>query len=231
MLILTFLALLAALASRAPFLAEVLPAATPSAAIALVGATLSLVGMIERSTPRGSVGPVWMRLPRLLGLNLAAGFSFFTTVFAQTLGLSLGPVDPSLTGVPPTTAALWFFIFTVGFLGVGMMSAPALMVPLLRVVTAPVAKLKGPAGFAVAAIVGAGFAIALVVGASSAPVTDLLQRGRAFFDANTQLATFALVAIAVGPQLLGLGGSESPSSPAPSDEPEAAEDEPPPDAD
>jgi len=216
----TFLVLLAAIVSRFPGFAGALPEWVSTAFIAIVGGLLLVIGLVERTTPRGTVGPIWMRLPRLLGLNLAAGFSFFTTLFTQTLGLSLGPVDPTLTNAPPASAALWFFVFTIGFLGIGMMSAPGLMVPLLRVLTAPLSKLTSPIGFVAAFGVGALFALALVVGASSGPVAELIARVRAFFDANTQLATLVLVALAVAPQLLGLGGGEPPArAPAENDEP------------
>lgn len=198
------LVLVAAIATRfAPF-SQALPGWLPSAVTGVVGGVLLIVGLLERRLPHGEVGPLWMRVPRPVSLCLAAGLSYFTTVLAQTLGLSLGPVDPTFpTTVPTQTAAVWFFMFTIGFLGIGMMSAPALMVPLVRVLTWPFARAPLAVGVAVAVVAGATFSVAFVTGAQSPLVVELIARWRALFDENPTWSTVLLVGIAVVPQVVG----------------------------
>lgn len=192
-----------ALLTRFPPIAAVLPPMTAQGVPLLVGAALGLAGGLERTREKGTVGPLWMRLGRPLSATLALGLSYFTTVFAQELKLSLGPVDPTFpAAVPAATATLWFFVFTLGFTGVGMMSAPTLLVPLLRVVTAPVARLKPPVLLGAAAVLGALFAGALLLGAHTPLIEGLVKQGQDFFDANSTVATLALVAIAVAPNFL-----------------------------
>lgn len=197
------LVLVSAIATRFPPVAAVLPAFTPQVVPLLVGAALGLVGAVERHTERGTVGPLWMQLGRPLSATMALGLSYFTTVFAQEFSLSFGPVDPTFPAtVPPATATLWFFVFTVGFTGVGMMSAPNLLVPLLRVVTAPVAKARPPVLFAGAALIGLVFAGGLLLGAHTPFVSGLVTQGQALFAANATAGTLALVAIGVAPNFL-----------------------------
>jgi hypothetical protein len=189
------LLLAGALFSRYPPLA--VPDLASSAIAALVGLVLGVVGAAERSLPRGEVGPLWMRLGWPVRLNFALGLSYFTTVFAQQLGLSLGPVDPTFpASAPAAVNTLWFFAFTFGFLGVGMMSAASLMVPLVRVVT------LGSKSLLVGALCGLGFTALLVAGVHAPVVTSLIAQGKVWFDANSTLATLALVAIGVVPGLL-----------------------------
>lgn len=193
-----------ALASRCPPVAALGPSWASKAVIALVGAVLFVVGLIERSTERSGPGALWMQLPRPLGLCLAAGMSFFTTVFAQELGVSLGPVDPSFpAAVPVATSTMWFLMFTVGFLGIGMMAAPSLMVPLLRVLTWPLSKAPTSIAVPLGLLVGALFSGALVAGAAAPSVVELTNRVRAAFDANPTAGTLFLVGIGVVPQVIG----------------------------
>ncbi|MFZ5444412.1 MAG: hypothetical protein ACOZQL_30755 [Myxococcota bacterium] len=197
------LVLALAIVSRFPPVASALPPLADWLVPLLVGAALGVAGLVERTREKGTVGPLWMRLGRPLSATLALGLSYFTTVFAQELQLSLGPVDPTFpAAAPPATATLWFFVFTLGFTGVGMMSAPNLLVPLLRVMTAPVARLASPASFVAAAAVGALFAAALLTGAHTPLVEGWVKQGQGFFAANATAATLALVAIAVAPQFI-----------------------------
>lgn len=192
-----------AILTRCAPVATLLPANVVLLTPLLVGAALGLLGVVERQTERGTTGALWMQLPRPLSLGLALGLSYFTTVFAQEFGVSLGPVDPTFpTAVPQATATLWFLVFTFGFVGIGMMSAPALLVPLLRVVTAPGSKASVPAQTLIAAGLGALFAGGLLVGLRTPAVEALVKQAQAFFAANATAGTLALIAIGVVPNLL-----------------------------
>src|SRR3712207_5789873 len=113
----------ACVASRFPPIAEHLPAFADDVAFVLAGIALGVVVVAESRMERGGVGPLWMRVKAAPRLALAVLLSFITTVIAQVLQVSLGPVDPTFPSTTnASTNALWFFVFTLGFSGIGMMS-------------------------------------------------------------------------------------------------------------
>jgi hypothetical protein len=196
-------ALVLALAVLSRFPPLGLAAPVPSLIAAVVGLVLGLVGASDRQLPRGSTGPLWMRLSTPLTLCLALGFSYFTTVFAQELGVSLGPADPSFPGkTSERLNTVWFVVFTLGFVGVGRMSAPALLVPLLRVVTSPTSRLRGVPALVVGALCGLVFTVLFVAGLHAPPTLEVIARAKTWFDQNATLGTLVLVAIGVVPNLL-----------------------------
>lgn len=197
------LLLLAAIVTRYPPVGRLLPEEAGIAIAALVGAVFLVVGVIERHTPRGAVGPLWMRVSRPIAACFALTLSFTTTLIAQVLGISLGPVDPTFpASAPPGIATMWFFMFTVGFTGIGMMAAPELLVPLARVLTWPVRTLSAalalPLALATGALLGLG-----IFAATRVPLfKQLVDRANELSDANPMVATAALLIITLGPLLL-----------------------------
>ncbi len=198
-------ALLAAacIAARFPPFASKLPTAAASAVFAIAGFAIGGAAAAEAHLPRGGVGPLWMRVAFAPKLALALGLSFATTVIAQVLDISLGPVDPSFPANGPfLTNALWFFVFTIGFAGIGMMSAPGVLLPVLG----PIARLLRGAPVVLGVLVlggvlagiGIGFDIALTLPAVEALVT----RAKAWIDAHEELVTVVTLGIAVVPSLL-----------------------------
>src|SRR5688572_12795985 len=87
--------------SRFPPFAAALPHFVDDAAFVVAGVSLGVIGAAEARMKRGSVGPLWMRVPWSAKLALALALSFCTTVIAQTLQVSLGPVDPSFPADVP----------------------------------------------------------------------------------------------------------------------------------
>ncbi|MFO0631304.1 MAG: hypothetical protein U0168_00480 [Nannocystaceae bacterium] len=191
------------IAARFPPVAAHLPGVVQLPIFALAGFAVGGAAAAEAHLPRGSVGPLWMRVAAAPRLALALGLSFATTVIAQVLEISLGPVDPTFPGNAPFfTNALWFFVFTIGFAGIGMMSAPGVMLPVLH----PLARaLRGaPLGVGVVvlggvmAAVGVGFAFALGLPA----VAELVGKAKAWIDANDKVVMAAMLVVTVGPALL-----------------------------
>ena len=193
----------ACVASRFPPLAARLPAFADDVAFVVAGVALGVVVVAEARMKRGTVGPLWMRVKAPPRLALALLLSFITTVIAQTLKVSLGPVDPTFpTEAPFATNALWFFMFTIGFAGIGMMGAPGVFLPVLHPVARAMRQLPLGAAAAILGVVGAGVGIAfgrvLVLPAVSTVVT----RAQDWCDANAQLVTGVMLAATIVPALL-----------------------------
>ena len=176
---------------------------------AVAGAALGLAGVAESRLPRGAVGPLWMRVSFAPRLALAVALSFCTTVIAQKLQVDFGPVDVNFPADAPLGMnAFWFFMFTLGFSGIGMMSAPSILLPVLGPIASSTKKLPLPAAAAIVAVLGAavgiGFARVLVL----APVVRAIDAGRTWVDANEQLVFAVTLALTVGPALLPSKGDD-----------------------
>lgn len=193
----------ACIATRFPPIAALLPGAVAYAVFAIAGFAIGGAAAAEAHVPRGSVGPLWMRVATAPKLALALGLSFATTVIAQTLEISLGPVDPTFPASAPFfTNALWFFMFTIGFAGIGMMSAPGVLLPVLH----PIAKaLRGApviVGVLVLGGVLAGIGIGFQIALGLPVVVDLVGKGKAWVDANDKLVMVVMLVLTVGPAII-----------------------------
>lgn len=199
----------ACIAARFPPIATLLPAAVSYAVFAAAGLAIGGAAAAEARLPRGTVGPLWMRVATGPKLALALGLSFATTVIAQVLEVSLGPVDPTFPASAPFfTNALWFFMFTVGFAGIGMMSAPGLLLPVLH----PIAKALRAAPLVVAFVVLggvlAGVGVAFNIALALPLVVDLVGKAKAWVDANDKLVMVVMLVLTVGPALLPSGAKD-----------------------
>lgn len=196
----------AAIAARFPPIAALLPTSLGLVPFALAGFAVGGAAAAEAHMPRGTVGALWMRVAGPPKLALALGLSFATTVIAQVLEVSLGPVDPTFpANAPFATNALWFFVFTIGFAGIGMMSAPGLMLPVLH----PLARIFRAAPVAVGALILGGVFAAVGVGFSFALelpiVVEYVGKAQAWIDANDKLVMGIMLLLTVGPALLPSG--------------------------
>ncbi len=198
-------ALLAALciAARFPPFAAHLPASAAHAVFAAAGFAIGGAAAAEAHLPRGSAGALWMRVAFAPKLALALGLSFAVTAIAQVLDVSLGPVDPTFPASgPPLVNAMWFFMFTIGFAGIGMMSAPGVLLPVLG----PIARLlrAAPVLLGVLALGGvlAGVGIAFDIALTLPAVETLVARGKAWIDTHEELVTVVTLAVVVLPSLL-----------------------------
>ena len=190
--------------ARFPPVAGALPAFLLDAGFPLVGFALGGAAAAEAWCVRRGVGPLWMRVTAAPRLACALGVTFVTTVIAQTLKISLGPVDPTFSATAPAaTNALWFFMFTLGFTGLGMMSAPSLVLPILH----PLARVlrRVPMLLAVALLGGAvaGLGEAFRTTLALPEVVEGVAAARLWCAANDTLVTAALLLVTLGPLLLG----------------------------
>lgn len=170
---------------------------------ALAGAALGVVVVAESRLVRGTVGPLWMQVKFAPRLALAIGLSFWTTVIAQMLQVSLGPVDVAFPGTAPLGInAVWFFVFTLGFSGIGMMSAPSIFLPVLTPPARLLRKVPAAVAFAIFALVGAGVGFGLSRLFILPVVVNVITQGRTWVDANSQLVFAITLALTVGPALI-----------------------------
>ncbi|HWB80432.1 MAG TPA: hypothetical protein VG755_35955 [Nannocystaceae bacterium] len=199
----------ACVAVRYPPIAAMLPAIVSLAAFGAAGLAIGATAAAEARLPRGSVGPLWMRVAAPARLALAMGLSFCTTAIAQVLEISLGPVDPTFpASAPAGTNALWFFVFTIGFAGIGMMSAPGVFLPVLH----PIARALKKAPLVVAVLVMGGvlaaIGLAFAIALGQPALAELVGKGKAWVDANTTIVTVVMLALTVGPALLPSRGDD-----------------------
>ncbi len=167
-----------------------------------LSAVLLVTGLIERRLPRGKVGPLWMRLAPGVGVTVSLGLTFFTTLVFQMLGVSLAVVAPSFPDAPPLLEAFWYFMFTLGFSGVGAITTPAVMVPLLRLLTWPMRRLPLPLAGALSIFPGALFALGLFAFLGRPDVVEVVEQGRELFRAHPEGLLLVLVVMTAGPSLV-----------------------------
>lgn len=190
----------ACIAARFPPFAAALPGFVADSAFALVGFALGAAAAAETHFTRGSVGPMWMRVAAAPRLAFALGVSFVTTVLAQTLQISLGPVDPTFpAGASAGINTLWFFVFTLGFTGLGMMSASGLVMPVLQ----PPARLfrRLPLLPAVGIVGGmfAGAGVAFRVALGLPIVVEWVSAAREWCNANEGLVSGVMLGVTLLP--------------------------------
>lgn len=196
-------------AARYPPIAGALPAIVSLAAFAGAGFAIGAAAAAEARLPRGTVGPLWMRVAAPARLALALGLSFCTTAIAQVLEISLGPVDPTFPAhAPAGTNALWFFVFTIGFAGIGMMSAPGVFLPVLHPIARALKKVPLVVAVLVLGGVLAAIGIAFAIALGLPAVASIVAQGKAWVDANATLVTAVMLALTIGPALLPSRGDD-----------------------
>lgn len=197
------LVLAAAVTSRFPPVQRFVP---DLVVFVVAGAALFAAVAVEARLKRGTVGPLWMQVKFAPRLALALALSFCTTVIAQTLQVSLGPVDLAFPATAPLGInALWFFVFTLGFSGIGMMSAPSVFLPVLHPPAKLLKKLPSVVGVVVYAVVGAVTGVVFARLLVFPPVVGLVEKGRVWADSHAQLLFSVTLALTVGPALLPFG--------------------------
>ena len=95
--------------------------------------------------------PLWMRITsRPVKLSFTFAFTYLAVVVLQTWALSIGPIDPS----PPAEWALgqramWFGTMSVGMFFPNYLATTAILIPVLRAITAPFRRLPRAAALPV----------------------------------------------------------------------------------
>jgi len=83
--------------------------------------------------------PLWMRInSRPVKWSFTLAFTYLAIVVLQTWDISIGPVDPSPPeSWPLVQRALWFGVMSLGMFFPNYLAASSILIPVLRVITAP----------------------------------------------------------------------------------------------
>ena len=171
--VVTALLHLAALLSRFGELAALLPAGTAEAALLAHVPLLLIEGCLEGQLDYGDERegmPLWMRITsRPVKLSFTLAFTYLGVVVLQTWDISVGPVNPS----PPPEwplgqRAMWFGIMGLGMFFPNYLATTAILIPVLRAITAPFRRLPRVVGLLLLAVVGValGAGVVFLLGSS-----------------------------------------------------------------
>ena len=98
---------------------------------------------------------------------------------------------------------MWFAMFTAGMFFPVYLAAAGVLIPVLRVVTAPLRKLPDLAGGLVAIVVGGGLGVLVMSALHSVAIGDFILRIQTTIAANPAVSVGITLATTLGPLLLG----------------------------
>jgi hypothetical protein len=198
----------AAVATRFDALAAKLPAGAPLAIMLAQFPLLLLSGAFESRLLYANQSkdfPLWMRIDsRPVKLALAFGFMYLVVVAAQTWDVHFGPVDPTPPlAWPVQQRAMWFAMFTLGFVLIFYMAAASALVPVLRVLTYPLRYLPHWAAALLALAVGFGAGMLVLSAVQSTRLADFIAAVKAGIQARPALVVGLPLVSTFGPLLVG----------------------------
>ncbi|HEY1547135.1 MAG TPA: hypothetical protein VGG28_04920 [Kofleriaceae bacterium] len=199
----------AAVATRFDALAAKLPAGVATAVMIAQFPLLVLSGFFEGKLdygPNKVALPLWMRIKSVpVKLAFTFGFMFVATVVLQTLHVSIGPIDPTppMT-MPDSTRAMWFAVFTAGMFFPFYLAATGLLIPVLRVITAPARVFNNAIGGVVALVLGGAIGVVVFALATKTAVPAFVDAIKAGIEANPPLAIAVTLAMTLIPLAIGL---------------------------
>jgi hypothetical protein len=199
----------AAVATRFDLLAAKLPGGAALGVMLAVVPLILLAGYFEGRIDYGETLaglPLWMRIKSVpVKLAFTFGFIYLTCVALQTWDIKIGPLDPTPpASFPPETRAMWFAIFTGGMFFPFYLAATSVLIPGLRLLTAPLRKLPVAAGGAIALVVGGGIGVLVLAAVTSTKVGDFLRGVSAAFKANPGAAAGISLASTLVPLAVGI---------------------------
>lgn len=163
----------AAVLSRFDGFAPHVPPAVHGAALAASFPLLMIGGAIERRIDYGHAlkdMPLWMQIgSRPVRWFFTLALTYLGIVALQVLDLELGIVDPSAPAQwPPQQRLGWFVMFSFGMSFANFLAASAVLVPALRVITWPFARLPAALGFPLVTAFGFGLGALALAGLARA---------------------------------------------------------------
>lgn len=175
-----------------------LPAAAHGALLAASFPLLLLAGAVEGRVaydPARKDMPLWMQIDsRPIKYTFALALTYLGLVALQAFEIELGTVDPSAPEVwPPPQRLAWFLMFSFGMSFANFLVAAGVLIPGLRLVTAPFSRLPAALGMPLVALLGLGLGW-LSLGALAR--ADDVRAIKGYVDAVQEQPTVA-VAVAV----------------------------------
>jgi|HubBroStandDraft_6_1064221.scaffolds.fasta_scaffold19010_3 hypothetical protein len=199
----------AAVATRFDQIAAKLPPGVATAVMLSQFPLIVLSGFFEGKLdygPQPVALPLWMRIRSVpVKLAFTFGFMFVATVVLQTLHISIGPIDPTPPiEFTPEKRAMWFGIFTLGMFFPFYLAATGLLVPILRVITAPARAFAPTIGAILSLAIGAALGLVVFAVATKTSVPAFVDAVKAGIEANAPLAIGVTLALTLGPLAIGL---------------------------
>jgi|GEM_PF-2801626 len=153
--------------------------------------------------------PMWMKIKSVpVKLAFTLGFMYLSCVVLQTLHFAIGPLDPTPPlAFPPTQRALWFAMFSAGMFFPFYLAATSLLIPLLRLLTAPFRALPDAVGAPLALVVGGGAGVIVLAVATRTKLPDFVTAIRAAIAASPALTIGVTLGMTFGPMLIGVVGA------------------------
>lgn len=163
----------AAVLSRFDGFAGQVPAAVHGAALAAAFPLLLIGAAIERRVDYGHAlkdMPLWMQIDsRPVRWFFALAMTYLGIVALQVLDLDLGIVDPSPPAAwPPPQRLGWFVMFSFGMSFASLILASSALIPALRAITWPFARLPAVLGFPLLTVFGFGLGSLALAGLARA---------------------------------------------------------------
>ena len=171
----------AAVLSRFDGFSGQVPAEVHGAALAATFPLLLIGGALERRIDYGHAlkdMPLWMQIDsRPVKWFFTLALTYLGIVALQVLDLDLGIVDPNAPPQWPRAQRLgWFVMFSFGMSFANFLVAAGALIPALRVITWPFARLPPVIGFPLLTACGFGLGAAVLAGLSRAnDVRSLLE--------------------------------------------------------
>lgn len=151
----------AAVLSRFDGFAGRIPAAAHGALLAACFPLLMIAGAVERRIaydPGRKDMPLWMQIDsRPVKYTFALALTYLGLLALQVFEIELGIVDPiAPEGWPQAQRLAWFLVFSFGMSFVNFLLAAGVLIPVLRVITAPFSRLPAALGMPLVALLGLG---------------------------------------------------------------------------
>lgn len=150
----------AAVLSRFDGFAGQIPGQVHGAMLAASFPLLLLAGAVERRVAYGASKsmPLWMQIDsRPIKYTFTLALTYLGIVALQVFEVELGVIDPSPPeSFPQQQRLLWFLGFSFGMSFANYLVAAGVLIPGLRLVTAPFSRLPGVIGLPLVALLGLG---------------------------------------------------------------------------
>lgn len=150
----------AAVLSRFDAFAARIPGQVHGAMLAASFPLLLIAGAVERRVAYDTSPsmPLWMRIDsRPIKYTFTLALTYLAIVALQAFDVELGVIDPSPPEVwPQQQRLLWFVGFSFGMSFANYLVAAGVLIPALRLVTAPFSRLPGVVGMPLVALLGLG---------------------------------------------------------------------------
>lgn len=150
-----------AVLSRFDQFAAQIPAQVHGALLAASFPLLLIAGAVERRVayaPGRATMPLWMQIDsRPIKYTFTLALTYLGIVTLQAFDLELGIIDPSPpVEWPQQQRLMWFLAFSFGMSFANFLVAAGVLIPALRLITAPFSRLPGALGMPLVALLGLG---------------------------------------------------------------------------